>query len=198
MLADLPRCRRDCLGRVDQSPAWATAAESLWGSCGQYVLVDGSVAAYSLVAPSWHAGEVIGWRPAERALSWNAVPHRTTTILVALWTDPAYGGSNLERFLVEGIVAEHVSLGDTALDAQGSRFRPSCLTPSVRVLQQCGFEVLADHPITPLMRLRFDRTVRVDDHEGIWRRLAKAVRRPDAPPAPAQRQPGALRAERQR
>lgn len=182
-VAELPRCRADCLASVEDNPRWAAAAESRWGVCG-LTAADGDVVGYALIAPAWHASDIAVWGSDPR--DGNGT-ERSGAILVDLWVDARAHGLDLHRFLIDGIAERLVQTGDHALDARGARFRPTCLCPSVRVLQRCGFQVVAEHPVTPVLRLDLDGTVRHTSRLGVWGRFVTAVRRPDLPPAPAQR-----------
>ncbi|WP_028707482.1 hypothetical protein [Propionicicella superfundia] len=182
-VAGLPRCRADCLARVEANLRWATAAESRWGACGLAV-VDDDIVGYALIAPSWHASDIAAWQTAPGQ---DDETDRPSAILVAQWVDSHAHGLDVHRLLIDGIAARLVRTGDLVLDARGARFRPTCLCPSVRVLQRCGFQIEAEHPVTPLLRLDLDRTVRHRARPGLWGRVVTAIRRPDLPPAPAQR-----------
>jgi GNAT superfamily N-acetyltransferase len=182
-VAELPRCRADCLASVEDNPRWAAAAESRWGVCG-LTAIDADVVGYALIAPAWHASDIAAWRSDPRD---GYGSERSGAIIVDLWADSHAHGLDVHRLLIESLAERLVQAGDHALDAHGARFRPTCLCPSVRVLQRCGFQVVAEHAVTPVLRLDLDRTVRRTSRLGVWGRFVTAVRRPDLPPAPAQR-----------
>lgn len=177
-LGRLPRCENDCLGDLVAEPGWATAAEHRWQQCGVSLHREQDLIAYGLVAPAWHCPG-----------SDSRESRHGGAVLVALWVDPMMRGRGIARQVLHRLAALLVRSRTPTMDAVGSRFRPTCLRPGVRVLQRSGFHVHADHPTAPRMRLDLNATAPAQSNlRDLWDRLTAGVR-PEPPPVAAPRMP---------
>lgn len=188
-IANLPGCHRHCLDAVTNDLSWATAAESRWGCCGVAALMDDEVAGYGLIAPAWHFDASV--HPHALDSPHEPAGSRASAVLLASWVVPGNYPLDIRRVVVEGLIATLMASGDVALDATATRWKPTCLHPSVRSLADVGFRITQENIVLPVMRLRVDRAVtdRPVEGGGMWRRITRTFRRPDLPPAPAQRRP---------
>lgn len=175
----LPRCRggrsADALG----GSGWARSAQSRWGACGLALRDGGDTVGYALMARGAHAGDLPGWH--------TTTVSQSCAVLVALWVARSAGVRDVPRVLVDGLIARLSLAGDTHLLARGSWVRPTCTRPNVPQLRHCGFELVSGPLPRPLLSVDISAAVKVAPREPGWRGMLSALRRPDLPPAPAQR-----------
>ena len=132
--------------------AWVSARVQEGFPPGRLVVLDGQVAAFAAFAP---AGAY-----APRGLT---VPQTSddVVLLATAWVVPLHRGAGIGRLLIRAALREAVRLDARAVEVYGDRrfHDRSCTLPAGWLLHQ-GFEVHAEHPRTPLLRLDVRRTVR--------------------------------------
>ncbi len=154
---------------------WVSAHLAAGEDTGSAVVVDDEVVAYALFAPV----------PAfARRGSTVPRPSPTALQLATIFVRPAYRQQGVGRVLVHAAVRAAVRSRHPAVEAYGDRrFRErSCVLPATWLLHE-GFEVVGEHPQTPLLRLDVRRTVRwsaslEDALAGVLGRVPRTVPEP--------------------
>lgn len=164
--------------------AWVTA-QSLEGAPPGVVVRDGRrTTGYALFAPS----RVIAPRGATvPAASGDAL------VLATAWVDPEARGRGTGRLLVQAALREALRLDLKAVEAHGDRLgaEGACVLPLDWLLAE-GFEVTADHPRYPLVRIDVRRAARwAESLEAAVDELLGRARPATAPlPQPSRAQTG--------
>jgi len=157
-----PRTRGVPVGRplVDRHPsdpgvrkqAWISARVQEGLSPGRLVVLDDEVVAFASFAPT-----------AAYAPRGFTVPAASddAVLLATAWVTPVHRGAGIGRLLVRAALREAIRIDARAVEVYGDRrfHDRSCTLPAGWLLHQ-GFEVHAEHPRTPLLRLEVRRTVR--------------------------------------
>ncbi len=132
--------------------AWVSAREQEWGPPGRIVELDGEVIAYALFGPAaaFRVRGPLVPRPDADAL-----------LLATAWVRPTEREAGIGRLLLRSAIREAVRRDIDAVEVFGDRrFQErACLLPAFWLLRE-GFEVRAEHPRTPLLRLEVRRTAR--------------------------------------
>lgn len=138
-----------------QKQAWCTAQVLAGDPPGRAVYVDGEMAAYALFAPS------DAFAPRSGAVP---VPSEDALLLATMWVDPAHRDGGIGRLLVQAALKEAIRLDRRAVEAYGDRrYREAdCVMPATWLLHE-GFEIQAEHPRYPLLRIDTRRTLRWTD-----------------------------------
>ena len=129
-----------------QKEAWLSSVVLEWGPPGHVLSVDGTVAGYSLYAPTRYLDQV-GFQAA-RPVSRDAV------LLATLAVAPAFEGQGIGRVLLQTMARDLTKRKVRAVEAFADRV-PSgrdCRIPA-EFLEASGFQVVRDHPRYPLMRM---------------------------------------------
>ncbi len=154
-VADLPLPCRDCtLWEIGSHPNdlatkddWVSAVLLDWGSCGQVLYVDDTIAGFAMYAPAEY---VEGARSLVSAsVSSDAVMLMTARIV------PAFQGGGLGRVLIQSVAKDLMGRrrvrGIEAFgDAQGRE--NGCVVPAA-FLTAVGFKTVQPHPRYPRLRL---------------------------------------------
>jgi GNAT superfamily N-acetyltransferase len=145
-LGPVDRARLDVQERIAEKESWVSGVLRDWGSCGRVVRVDGRTVGHIVYAPA-------AYFPGAAALP--TAPSSPDAIVAATaWVDPAHRGGGLGRMLVQGMAADLVERGHTAIEAYGdTRGRTrGCVLPA-EFLGSVGFKTQRAHPTTPRMRM---------------------------------------------
>ena len=145
-LGPVDRARLDVQERIAEKESWVSGVLRDWGSCGRVVRVDGRTVGHIVYAPA-------AYLPGAAALP--TAPSSPDAIVAATaWVDPAHRGGGLGRLLVQGMAADLVERGHTAIEAYGdTRGRTrDCVLPA-EFLGSVGFKTQRAHPTTPRMRM---------------------------------------------
>lgn len=201
-LADLPDRCRTCLfwelGRPRPDPrvcandelagdpaiskqAWCTAQVLEDHAPGRVVRIDGHLAGYVLFGPA----EVFAPRRVP-----IPPPSSDALLLATLWVDPTHRERGVGRVLLQAALKEAIRLGLRGVEAYGDRrWRESdCVLPVTWLLHE-GFDVAAEHPRHPLLRIDTRRTIRwaeAFEHVVEEVRERMPLRVPSPSPAPAE------------
>ncbi|WP_439937689.1 GNAT family N-acetyltransferase [Nocardia sp. N13] len=155
-LGAVDRARLDESERIAQKESWLSGVLRDWGSCGRVVRVDGRTVGHIIYAPA-------AYLPGAAALP--TAPSSPDAIVAATaWVDPRLRGGGLGRLLVQGMAADLVERGHTAVEAYGdTRGRThGCVLPA-EFLGSVGFKTQRAHPTTPRMRMELRTALRWKD-----------------------------------
>lgn len=145
-LGPVDRARLDVHERIAEKENWLSGVLRDWGSCGRVVRVDGRTVGHIVYAPA-------AYLPGAAALP--TAPSSPDAIVAATaWIEPGHRGGGLGRLLVQGMAADLVERGHTAIEAYGdTRGRTrGCVLPA-EFLGSVGFKTQRAHPTTPRMRM---------------------------------------------
>ena len=177
-LGPVDRARLDVQERIAEKESWVSGVLRDWGSCGRVVRVDGRTVGHIVYAPA-------AYLPGAAALP--TAPSSPDAIVAATaWIEPSHRGGGLGRLLVQGMAADLVERGHTAIEAYGdTRGRTrGCVLPA-EFLGSVGFKTQRAHPTTPRMRMELRTALSWKDEvelalEKMWgvvRPTHKATRR---------------------
>ena len=155
-LGAVDRARLEEFESIAQKESWLSGVLRDWGSCGRVVRVDGRTVGHIVYAPA-------AYFPGAAALP--TAPSSPDAIVAATaWVDPALRGGGLGRLLVQGMAADLVERGHTAIEAYGdTRGRThGCVLPA-EFLGSVGFKTQRAHPTTPRMRMELRTALRWKD-----------------------------------
>ena len=129
-----------------QKEAWLSSVVLEWGPAGHVLSVDGTVAGYSLYAPTRYLDQ-IGFEAA-RPVSRDAVLLATLAVL------PAFEGQGIGRVLLQTMARDLTKRKVRAVEAFADRAPAGrdCRIPA-GFLEGSGFQVVREHPRFPLMRM---------------------------------------------
>jgi GNAT superfamily N-acetyltransferase len=157
-----PRTRAVPAGRplVDRHPSDPAVRKQAWVSArvqegfapGRLVVIDGEVVAFAAFAPTvTYAPRGVG----------VPIASDDAVLLATAWVVPAHRGAGIGALLLRAALREAIRIDAPAVEVYGDRrfHDRSCTLPAGWLLHQ-GFEVHAEHPRTPLLRLDVRRTVR--------------------------------------
>jgi len=155
-----------------QKEAWLSSVVLEWGPAGHVLSVDGTVAGYSLYAPTQYLDQV-GFEPA-RPVSRDAV------LLATLAVEPAFEGQGIGRVLLQTMARDLTKRKVRAVEAFADRAPTGrdCRIPA-GFLEGCGFQVVREHPRYPLMRMDLRTALR-------WKDAREAALEALRVPSPAQ------------
>lgn len=195
--ADLPRLPEPCarctfwqVGRnhlatpsdedkINIKLEWAEAVTRQWGHCGVQAVNDGETIGFLTMAPAAYVPRLGAF--ATTPVSGDAA------VILSVRVLEAYRGRGVGKHLVQAAAALMVRRDIRALEAIGSYQRgPSCLLPGA-FLEQVGFTVVRQHPVTPRFRMDLQSTLRWSDLGAAWHKLTGLVAAPAPPPEPASR-----------
>jgi GNAT superfamily N-acetyltransferase len=145
-LGPVDRARLDVQERIAEKENWLSGVLRDWGSCGRVVRVDGRTVGYIVYAPA-------AYLPGAAALP-TAPTSPDAIVAATAWIEPGLRGGGLGRLLVQGMAADLVDRGHTAIEAYGdTRGRThGCVLPA-ELLGSVGFKTQRAHPTTPRMRM---------------------------------------------
>lgn len=159
-LDDVPaRCRacvrwefdgRCTLGGPDdrrfEKEAWLLRLLLTWPSAGRVAYIGREVVGYALVAPTELS-------PRSSTLPTSPVSG-DAALLVTAGVEGWTRGAGLGRMLVQGVAKDLTQQGFAALEVFGHRGADDteCMLPAA-FAEAVGFTVVADHPMTPRLRL---------------------------------------------
>lgn len=93
----------------------------------------------------------------------GATPSVDALFLATLWVREDERGAGVGSRLLQAVLRIAHEQGLAAVEAFGRRPRPPlaprCLVPE-SFLQACGFQVIREHPVTPLLRVELRQTAR--------------------------------------
>jgi GNAT superfamily N-acetyltransferase len=129
-----------------QKEAWLSSIVLEWGPAGHVLSVDGTVAGYSLYAPTQYLDQV-GFEAA-RPVSRDAV------LLATLAVVPAFEGQGIGRVLLQTMARDLTKRKVRAVEAFADRVPVGrdCRIPA-GFREGSGFQVVREHPRYPLMRM---------------------------------------------
>ena len=155
-----------------QKEAWLSSVVLEWGPAGHVLSVDGTVAGYSLYAPTQYLDQV-GFEAA-RPVSRDAV------LLATLAVEPAFEGQGIGRVLLQTMARDLTKRKVRAVEAFADRAPTGrdCRIPA-GFLEGCGFQVVREHPRYPLMRMDLRTALR-------WKDAREAALEALRVPSPAQ------------
>lgn len=155
-LAPVDRARLDGDARAAEKEAWLSTVLREWGSCGRVVLDEGQLVGYATYAPA-------AWLPGSASLP-TSPPSPDAILLATVWVDPRHRGGGLGRMLVQGVAADLVTRGHSALEAYGDTRATTrgCVVPA-EFLSGVGFKTQRPHPTTPRMRMELRAAIRWKD-----------------------------------
>jgi len=132
--------------------AWVASRELEDGPPGTILRQDGRVVGWALHAPARTF--------APRAASVPAADP-DALLLATAWLHPDVRATGLGRVLLQAVLRDAISRDLGAVEAYGDRRAREwdCVLPTTWLLHE-GFEVAAEHPRYPLLRLETRRTVR--------------------------------------
>lgn len=141
----------DAADRV-RKQGWITAQSLEDGPPGALARNAKRTVGYSLFAP---AGVFAPRSTTVPPLSHDAL------LLATAWVAPTHRGRGVGRLLVRAAVREAIRLDLRAVEAYGDRRARSwdCVLPAAWLLEE-GFEVTAEHPRYPLLRIDTNRVAR--------------------------------------
>lgn len=165
-LGPVDRARLDASERAAEKETWLSGVLRDWGSCGRVLVVDGRLAGHVVYAPA-------ALLPGASALP-TSPTSPDAIVLATAWVDPRLRHGGLGRVLVQGMAADLVERGQTAVEAYGdTRGRPDgCVLPA-EFLGGVGFKTQRAHPTTPRMRMELRSAITWKDEvelalERIW------------------------------
>jgi len=132
--------------------AWVASRELEDGPPGTVLRQEGRVVGWALHAPA-------------RAFAPRAAPvpvaDPEALLLATAWLHPDVRASGLGRMLLQAALRDAIGRDLAAVEAYGDRRAREwdCVLPATWLLHE-GFEVVAEHPRYPLLRLETRRTVR--------------------------------------
>ena len=155
-----------------QKEAWLSSLVLEWGPAGHVLTVDGTVAGYSLYAPTQYLAQV--GLEAARPVSRDAV------LLATLAVDPAFEGQGIGRVLLQTMARDLTKRKVRAVEAFADRLPAGrdCRIPA-GFLESSGFQVVREHPRYPLMRMDLRTAL-------TWKDAREAALEALRVPAPAQ------------
>lgn len=132
--------------------AWVASRELEDGPPGTVLRQDGRVVGWALHAPARHFAPRGGLVP---------TADREALLLATAWLHPDVRAGGLGRTLLQAVLRDAVARDLPAVQAYGDRRAREwdCVLPATWLLHE-GFEVVAEHPRYPLLRLETRRTVR--------------------------------------
>lgn len=159
--------------RAARKADWASQVSAHWGYCGVLAVHDEQVVGFLTMAPA---------RFVRRLPAFSTTPvGPDVAVLLSAQVVDAWRGKGVGRQLVStaaGLVARR---DIRALEAVGTRHEgPSCMMP-VGWLEEVGFSVVREHPVTPRLRMDLHTTQRWPGLGAAWSRLTDLVTPPAAP-----------------
>jgi GNAT superfamily N-acetyltransferase len=164
------------LNRV-RKQAWVTAQALETGPPGVVLRHGQRAVGYALFAPSRALPQRGGGVP---AMSGDAL------VLATAWLDPEARAAGYGRLLVQAAVKDALRLDLKAVEAYGDRRSREwdCVLPAAWLLHE-GFEVAAEHPRYPLLRIDTKRVARwAESLEHAVEELLGRAARPRTAPQP--------------
>ena len=163
-----------------EKEVWVSDTLLQWGSCGQLVYVDGTVAGHVLYAPAAYV-------PRSVAFPTSPVSPDAVLLMTARVRDE-YRGGGLGRMLLQSVVRDLTRRGVRAVEAFGrtaaapapddGQPRGSCLLP-VEYLLAVGFKTVRPHPHVPRLRLETKSAVSWrEEAESALERLLSTIQTP--------------------
>lgn len=152
---------------------WAQEVTRRWGYCGVMAVQDEQTIGFLTMAPAGHV---------RRLAAFPSTPlGPEVAVLLAVHVAEEWRGRGLGRQLVQAAAGLLTRRDIRAVEAIGTYHDgPSCMAP-VGWLEAVGFGVVRPHPVTPLLRMDLQNTVRWrPDLGAAWHRLTGLV----APAAP--------------
>jgi len=155
-----------------QKEAWLSSVVLEWGPAGHVLSVDGTVAGYSLYAPTQYLDQV--GLEAARPVSRDAV------LLATMAVVPAFEGQGIGRVLLQTMARDLIKRKVRAVEAFADRSPAGrdCRIPA-GFLEGSGFQVVREHPRYPLMRMDLRTAL-------TWKDAREAALEALRVPAPAQ------------
>lgn len=132
--------------------AWVTSRELEDGPPGTVLRQEGRVVGWALHAPARRFAPRGGLLPS---------PDPEALLLATAWLHPDVRAGGLGRVLLQAVLRDAVTRDLPAVEAYGDRRAREwdCVLPATWLLH-AGFEVAAEHPRYPLLRLETRRTLR--------------------------------------
>lgn len=158
--------RLDAEERAAEKERWVSTVLREWGSCGRVAMADGRQVGHALYAPP-------AWLPgAARLPTSPSTPD--AVVLASVYVEPFARGGGIGRLLVQGVAADLVERGFTAVETYGdTRGRTSgCVLPS-DFWGSVGFKTQRAHATTPRMRMELRSAISWKDEvelalEKVW------------------------------